>query len=381
MITITLSIFPREACRRRPCLQAGRYCNFLRSALRNPVVAFALLLCAAHLARGSLGRPISPYVLISDIGVVAPGQKIRRIINFRNQFRQPFMVRSVIASCGCTSAKLLTRPDSKIVPGSHCPLRVDIIARVWPGREDVEVTVVGTAGGSAKVLRYLFQYQVKNVVQFPGGSYDVDLGEVAESSLPRWRYFNVYRGDNPMPWDQMRCTSSDQSIEVRLGQRHQGDYRLGLHIARTSSLGVRSCILRFTFFDRGKKLSYHLERPVVFRVVGPVDLTPESILYGAVSPGRLVPKTIRLLATAKSHAATYRITNIRIPKGTPVAAEIESGGQAVRVILKTAQAPVCASGHVVIMISNGRNSYSFREDYLALVIAQIKKGPAAYERK
>ncbi|MGC8541801.1 MAG: hypothetical protein ACP5QA_14405 [Phycisphaerae bacterium] len=184
-----------------------------------------------------------------------------------------------------------------------------------------------------------------------------------------------------MPWDQMRCTSSGRSIEVRLGQRHDGDYQLRLRIARTSSLGIRSCKLRFTFFDRGKKLNYRLERPVVFRVVGPVDLAPESVLYGAVSRGKPVSKTIRLLVKPASNVLNYRITSVRIPKGSPVAAWIESGGRAVRMTLKTAQAPVRANGHITIVISNGHNSYSFREDYLALVIAPIKEARAAYERK
>jgi hypothetical protein len=327
------------------------------------------------------GQSVSPYTLISNIGVLAPGQKIRRIINFRNQFRQPFMVRSVIASCGCTSAKLLTRPDSKIAPGSHVPLCVDIIARVWPGKEDVEVAVVGTAGGSAKVLRYLFQYQVKNLIQFPRGSYNVDLGKITESSLPQWKSLNIERGDNPMPWDQMRCTALDQSIEARLDRPHHGDYQLRLHIARTSSLGIRSCMLRFTFYDRGKKLSYHLDRPVVFRVVGPVDLAPESILFGAVSRGKAITRTLRLFVKTQSQSNPYRIVAIHVTKGSPITGLISSGGQTAQITLKTAGVHASADGHVGVVITNGRRSYIFRENYLALVTGAPRGTHAVSQRK
>ncbi len=386
MIAPTSLPFPTTVC---PCSSvpghdlccSPRRSNLLRSVVRGPVIACVAFLCFLHPPLRVQGQPVPPPMAVCDLGVLAPGQKILQVIDVRNPFHRPFRVRGVYSTCGCTRGKLLTPPGSEIAPDGQCLLRLDIAARVWPGPEAVEVTVLGTVAGSAEALRYLVKYEVRNLIRFPGINYYVDLGNVAESSLPQWRVLRIQRGGNPTPWDEVRCTALSRSIEAHLGRPHDRDYLVRLRLARTPSLGMRSCTLRFSFFDHGKKLRYYVDRPVVFRVVGPVDLVPESILFGAVPRGKAVSETLHLFVSAGSQAGPYRIVGLRVPRGSPVIARIASDGQAARITLKTAQAPAHASGHVEVVISNRRSSYLFREDYMALVIGTGGELPATCQRK
>ncbi len=353
----------------------------VRPAVGIPTMAPVALFCLLYPAICAKGRPASPPMAVCNLGVLAPGQKILQVIDVRNPFHQPFRVRGVYSTCGCTSGKLLTPPGSEIAPEAHCMLRLDIAARVWPGPEAVEVTIAGTVGRSAEVLRYLVKYEVRNLIRFPGINYYVDLGNVAESSLPQWRVLRIRRGGNPTPWDEVRCTALSRSIEAHLGRPHDRDYLVRLRLARTPSLGMKTCTLRFSFFDRGRKLRYYVDRPVVFRVVGPVDLVPESILFGAVPRGKAVSESLHLFVRAGSQADPYRIVSLRVPRGSPIIARIVTSGRAARITLKTTRAPAHVTGHVEVVISNRHSLYRFREDYMALVIGTHGEPPATCERK
>ncbi len=247
-------------------------------------------------------------------------------------------------------------------------MRINLVARRWPGPEAVEITVAGNVGHSIKLLRYLVRYDVKNFIRFPGRTYDISLGSIAESTLPQWRLLRFARGNNPTHWNEIKCSDSSGAIKVHLSRDHSRAYLMRLYIARTESLGIQSSVLCFTFFDHGKKLGYHLYRPLFFRIVGPVDLAPESILFGTIFRGRTAGRTLRLSCGADPVADPLRITAVRIPRGAPITAKIAVGRQKVRVVLETATASRNISGHLTVVVSGKSKAYKFRVGYLGLVI-------------
>lgn len=334
--------------------------------MRIHMSACVVILCFLCPLLCAQGRSFSSPV-VCDLGTLAPGQKIVKFIDVHNQLPQPFLVSGVYSTCGCTVVKLM---HSVILPHGHCLLRLDITARIWPGSEAVEVTVAGKVGHSMEALRYYIKYDVENLISFPGMSYYVNLGSVDESALPRWITLLIRRGANPTPWDQLRCTVLGRSIKAHLGQPHGGAYLLRLHLARTTSLGIRSCKLHFTFFDHGKGLKYHVDRPMVFRIVGPVDLSPDSIFFGSADTGKVLDQQIVLWVGAPKTEQTFRINSAKVGDTAHLKTQISRNGQAVLFSLHTAGLAGRVAGHIIIIVSGVGKIYRFREDYLAYIIVK-----------
>ena len=151
---------------------------------------YGLMMCIFSPVPHARGRS-SPFTAIYDLGTLAPGQNIAKVVEVCNRFPGPLIVRGIYSSCGCTSVKLMY---SVILPHGHCALHIHVTARIWPGPEGVQIAVVGKVGATAHAIKYLVRYEVKNFVSFPGASYYVNLGTINDSALPRWVALRIRRG-------------------------------------------------------------------------------------------------------------------------------------------------------------------------------------------
>ncbi len=226
-------------------------------------------------------RPTAGKATIIQLGVVAPGQRVVRVINVLNARAHPVTPVGVISGCVCARGTL-PLAGAPVLPQGHYPLVLHLVARLWPGREDVLLRVRENYGGKFDSHPFMITYRVENYLRFPSLSWFIRLASLRAADLPAVRSITVRRGRNAARWDRFICRSDSRWLTARVIPLSQGRYRLRLRISDPQLLGPRSANLRFVFKSRGKTLAYRLTRPVWVRVVGPIRVDPSSII---VLPG------------------------------------------------------------------------------------------------
>lgn len=330
-------------------------------------------ICSADLRKSAVlaaAAPNGPQIV--NLGVLLPDRgTVDRRLTIRNPSPRPITVTRIVTSCGCTLAKISNR---LIAGNGEAALALHVAIRPWAGPERVSVLLEGARGGAPWRKLLLIKYRVRRMLRvFVGGKGPMGsqgylrMGRVgvAARRLPK---MTLVRGGYPAQWNRVKCRILSGILSAKLARTSRGRWALSLARTKPLYLGSQSCVLRLSFFDRGKELPYHLLDPITFNTAGPVDMVPGSLFFGVVGPGQLPAQQAQLWVGTPCKKCVYRITAVSPTGPANATARIVDRGQAVRLTLHTAGLAGRVEGHVVVVVSGSGKTYRFREDYLGYVL-------------
>ncbi|MHB1768052.1 MAG: hypothetical protein ACYCUV_09410 [Phycisphaerae bacterium] len=314
----------------------------------------------------------SPAVTV-NLGNQLPGQVLHRRVLVRNTGPVTMNFSKVITSCGCIRATV--RPE--VLPsGKTATLSLAIATRPWPGPELITATLFGTTGSTPIVRQYLVRYTVRRLMRIAGSKgtlgepYYLDCGTISVGSNPKPFQVSVTRGTYPARWDAWRCSTGSRELAASIRKTGNGTWMLSLIPKGLAILGSQSYILRFSFYNKGRKLQYHYSQPVNFTVRGPVELEPGSVFFGAISYGTTVSKNLKLISYATGQMAKGRILSATSTDPRHATVSIGDGGKGLRVAFHAVGTHGQATGRFLVAAEYHEARYRFRIDYLADVFGR-----------
>lgn len=307
-----------------------------------------VLLCLAAGQAVSADDDLPPVVCegTSQVVILYPGETGTAVIPFTVPAGDPFLVRTVTKSCGC----FLVGPLPADFPaGTPSTLGVRVDSGTLRGAIGGEVVVLGSRGGKPASVRGTIRAEVKDLLRLPEDR-PIDLGAWNGADLPHEVAFTWAHGDHPLAWDGLALAveGGDGIVSARAEAQPDGAWRIVLGLAPTSLRGHMGARLAFTFSDHGAVLPYHPGRRLRFEIPGAVTAVPGGVLFGAVAPGSVSERDVKLVSTAAEPGV--RSITCSDPR---VQATRTEGTMALHVRLAADRTPGPASSHVDVGLADG----------------------------
>jgi hypothetical protein len=306
----------------------------------HPLLALLVLLPSSALAAdwADQALPIKKH----DFGTVAVAAKTEFRFPIKNPLDRDLRIRTVRASCGCTTAIVET---SVIEPGGTGAILARFNTHSFKGKRGATLTVVFDKPYYREAQLRVDGYIRSDMVFYPGA---VEFGTVNQGDAVSKASKLMYAGRND--WKVVDVTSNQPWLMSKCVQTLRGNGRVDYEI----SVDLREDAPTGFFQDELVVLTNDRSMPrVPLRVTGSVEsaltISPQAIALGSLKPGETVrqklivrgrePFLIDCLTCEGwevdlAPTTVARTTHILFPSFTPT--EKATGPQKVVVEIKTA---------------------------------------------
>ena len=225
-----------------------------------------------------------------DFGTVARGADTVYKFPIKNIYKQDIQLTGVRSSCGCTSPSI----ENKVVKtGETGYIVASFNTRTFTGPHSATLTF--TAEWDDNGVRRRGEGQVRvhgnirsDVVFTPGA---VKFEAVDQGSKSEQQVRVTYAGRSDWKITDVRGASEDIEVELTETQRMQGRvaYDLLVRMKDSAPAGYfNEQLVLVTSDGQNPRIPLHVQG----RVVPEISVAPESLVFGDVAPGQLVPKKI-----------------------------------------------------------------------------------------
>ncbi len=306
---------------------------------------------------------------IVNLGSELPSQIVTRQLEIKNSGNRALRFTLLKTSCGCLSAEV--SPET-LVPGEVATLSMRLVTHSIPGHAEVSALLVGRRGGKQYTSEYTIKYKVQPMVLISLPDQNVpsptiiDLGTMKQKSLASPIRINVHRGSFPAEWNMLKCSCSARGVTVATRRLGRGSWTLRLVLSNQRLFGEHTFLLRFTFLNHGKLLSYHLAEPVEINVTGLLSLVPSSLLIGTLEPAKTFARTITLWSRDAATVPKFLSATSTTPKN--MIATIVRGGSAVHIAFSPRKMRGPAAGRINFVVLYGSRKIKLSEEYFAYIL-------------
>jgi hypothetical protein len=306
---------------------------------------------------------------IVNLGTQLPSQTITKQLRVKNSGSRALMFTLLKTSCGCLSAKVF--PET-LAPGAAATLSMRVVTHSLPGQASISALLIGQQGNKKYASEYIIKYNVQPMIliSLPGAKLIsptiIDLGRRKQQSLKHPIRINVRRGSFPAEWNVLKCSCIEHGVTVTTHRVGPDNWTLRLLFSNQHLFGEHTYLLRFTFINHGKLLSYRLIEPVEINITGFLSLVPSSLLIGTLKPGKEFAHTITLWSRDASVAPKVLRATCTTP--THMTVRIVRGGSAVHIVFdpKMKRGPI--AGKIKFLLLYGSKKIKLNEDYFAYIL-------------
>lgn len=301
-----------------------------------------------------------------DFGPVHLKQMLRHTFNLANPFDETLQVTNVRRSCGCGAAKLGT---SEIQPHGSTSLDLSLPAPDKQGKIRIQTMVLAKTNKTGKPFRFIFviEAQPSRVIEVQDSYPFIQLGQIHLDDLPITKILAVKKGRHPMEWDTLECRSYSNNIVATLLKTAPEKWKLNLELKNAECFGDIRSHLEFSFSKNGESQPYRLVKPMQVSIAGPIVVSPNSILIGAVQPGEEVKRNIRLIS-AHSKPHPIEIISVGCPDNEiKVGISGKISGQLISIVFVATGEKGPRSGSIFIK-AKADKIYLIQVRYLAYVL-------------
>ncbi|MEM9365727.1 MAG: DUF1573 domain-containing protein [Planctomycetota bacterium] len=267
----------------------------------NLMILLALVVGSASVGparAGSWTDTVFP-VKSHNFGTVAVGAKTEFRFPIHNTLSQPIHIRSVRASCGCTTPIIETE---SIAPGQSGSILARFNTPTFRGKKGATLTVILDQPVYAEIRLRVDGYIRSDMVFHPGS---VDMGFVNQGEKKAGTTTIYYAGRSD--WQVVNTISNQPWITANVTQLERGpnraNYRIDVTLREDAPEGFFQDELIIVTNDR------NMPR-VPLRVTGTVQtsltIAPQAIAFGTVEPGQAL--TQRLVIRGRSPFLLESIT-------------------------------------------------------------------------
>ncbi|MEM8670254.1 MAG: DUF1573 domain-containing protein [Planctomycetota bacterium] len=223
-----------------------------------------------------------------DFGTVAVAAKTEFEFPIHNPFKTTMQIRTVRASCGCTTPIL---KDKSIKPGESTTLVARFNTGTFRGKRGATLTVVIERPQYSEVRLRVDGYIRKDMVFHPGA---VEFGAVEQSKPAVNKSKVLYAGRSD--WKIMDVTSNQPWIVPQFAEVSRGggrvNYEISVNLTDKAPAGFFQDELLVLTNDRSMP---RVPLKVSGDVKSPLSISPQSIALGSVKPGETVKQKIILI--------------------------------------------------------------------------------------
>lgn len=300
-----------------------------------------------------------------DFGFIYPGEICEHTFKVINDYKKPMRLHKIKSSCGC----LVTRvADANLLPGETTNLGVKVQAKNYPDNLSVSTIALWKSGDHVLTYKYILRAKVANVIQFSKSSPIIRFEPCGPQDLPQRSTIGITRGSHPLEWDTLKCQSDTSAVKTNLRQTSPDNWIIELILDEVDCYGAINTDIEFSFWKDGRRLNYSLVKPVSAAIVGPVMVSPSSLLIGAVRKGERIEKTLKL-ANTQNNPQPIEIVSIDCPDSNGIEAKLtsENSQQAISVIFIATGEEGPQSGSLFIQAKLDK-IYKIKVRYFAYIV-------------
>lgn len=246
-----------------------------------------------------------------DFRTVPRGAEARHVFTITNPYDQPVHIAQIKKSCGCTSALV---DKATLAGGEQARLDVQLDTHRFTGRKDSAVTVVFDRPNYGQVRLRFTSYIRGDVVVEPGS---VNFGTVDEGDEAHREATISYAGRADWRIEELQSRNPylDVELEELSRQGSRIDYRLKVRVKPDSPPGYfRDQIVLVTNDSSRSELPVLVE----MKIEPALNVSPGSVYFGVVAPGKTVTKPIVVRAKKP-----FRVTKLEMTEGDQKAVSYE----------------------------------------------------------
>ncbi|MCA9106904.1 MAG: DUF1573 domain-containing protein [Planctomycetales bacterium] len=217
-----------------------------------------------------------------DFGSVARAAKTEHVFEFTNPYDEPIHVRSVRASCGCTTPTILTET---VAPGATGQIKAQFNTRSFLGQRGATVTVVFDRPRYGEAQLRVDGYVRRDVVCNPG---ELDFGSVRCGVAEEKRIEINYAGRDDWKIESVSSTIPGLDVSMEETARANGrvTYALTATLTTSESGFVNGEIELLTNDANYEKVPLS----VTARVSSAVSVSPSPLVLGRIVSGENATK-------------------------------------------------------------------------------------------
>jgi len=288
--------------------------------VRALALACALAACGAHGSETALAGPLRAPAAAVDFGPTWEGTILRHSFQLEVG-SEPLRILETETDCGCTLTRLqgVGGPyelGEELAPGTPLELDVEVHTRGQRGRTPRKVRLLWQeAGGPPRRSELTVHADVRPwlVAEPPPGAPLVTReGRAVEASFVvrqlEGEPFGLRASSKGLPpWVEVRVDPGTRSARHEVGVRVTGAAPRGIRGYGVTLQSDRENPAGFVDPGTGEPACFSLLREISVEVRGPVGLRPPSLSFGAVRPGQVVSRTVRV----ESHDPDFELAEPR----------------------------------------------------------------------
>jgi len=224
-----------------------------------------------------------------DFGMVARGSKVQYRFKFKNIYEEAAHVSNVRSSCSCTTPEV-TKTDLKTWETSEVVANFNTNAFTGPHTATITVTFDKPFAGEVQL--HVGGNIRTDVMLQPG---QVELGSVDAGQGSEKKIALTHSGRSDWTISDVRSANTNFEVEVNETQRTASSvgYELIVRLKPTAPVGYIDDQL---FLVTNDSAAPQIPIEVEGQVVAAVDVRPQSLSLGALSPGQTVTKNIVIIS-------------------------------------------------------------------------------------
>jgi hypothetical protein len=269
----------------------------VRDAL--PVLLGLVLLLSAPTAFGQQWAQKMFATTKHDFGTVARGSKADFHFELENVYKEDVHIASVRSSCGCTSPSI-TQDTLKTYEKAAVVAKLNTAS--FLGQRSATITVVIDKPYYAEVQLQVSGFIRSDVVFEPGV---VSLGQLEQGQGGEAQVKVTYAGREN--WNITDVRSANSNFEVELSDplrgRGQVSYTMTVRLKPEAPVGYINDQLTLVSDDVRNQL---IPLQVEGRVMSVLDVSPSSLLVGAIAPGDRITKQLVVKSKQK-----FKVTDVK----------------------------------------------------------------------